>query len=77
MLNVNLKIATSVSLLIALVGLFQISLAISPHKGSCEKPDTNPRTRAVLDYRYLRGGIFLILLACLTEYFILLFNFYI
>ncbi len=75
MLNVNLKIATSVSLLIALAGLFQISLAIRPDKGSSEKSETNPRTRAILDYRYLRGGIFLILIACLAQYFVLLFNF--
>ena len=75
MLTVNLKIISSVSLLAVIAGLFQISLAIKPSENLSEQSKKPERQIAAFDYRYLRGGIFLILLACLAQYFTLLFNF--
>jgi TctA family transporter len=75
MLTAHLKIISSVSLLTVIVGLFQISLAIKTSKNLSEQSKKPERQIAAFDYRYLRGGMFLILLACLVQYFILLFSF--
>jgi hypothetical protein len=75
MLEVHLKIITSISLLVIITGLFQIHLAVSPQINSREVQDKTGRPKAVIDYRYFRGGFFLIICACLALYFVLLFNF--
>lgn len=71
----NLKILTSISILVALTGLFQIRLAIRQQETTLDAQRAAKRPLAVIDYRYLKGGILLIIIAALIQYFIFLFNF--
>jgi len=71
----NLKILSSLSLLVALTGLFQIRLAIRQQELSSDRQDATKRPQAAIDYRYLKGGVFLLIVAALTQYFIFLFHF--
>ena len=72
---INLKILSSVSVLVALTGLFQIRLAVKPQRSTPNAQPTEKRPVAAIDYRYLKGGMLLIIIAALAQYFILLFHF--
>ena len=75
LLRVHLKLGTCIALLLALTGLFQLHLSVQIEKNKVKTEKNSPRPLAQIDYRYAKGGIFMIVLACLVQYLVLLFNF--